>query len=111
MEEFIAGDVVVLNFPFSDLSNHKRRPSLIINHLKGRDYIVLQITSKYKFDKDSVSLNLKDFEQGHLPIDSFIRPNKIFTADKSLIFYKIAKINSSKLIQVKSKLKNILDLS
>ncbi len=39
MERFIKGDVVVIPFPFSDLSQAKRRPALILAPLKGNDVI------------------------------------------------------------------------
>jgi len=40
MEKFIKGDVVVIPFPFSDLSGSKRRPALIISNLEGYDLIL-----------------------------------------------------------------------
>jgi mRNA interferase MazF len=47
--------------------------------------IVCQITSKSKSDPLALSLGTHDFISGNLPVDSFIRPNKIFTADKNII--------------------------
>ncbi len=45
MEKLVKGDVVVIPFPFSDLTQTKRRPSLIIAELEGDDLILCQITS------------------------------------------------------------------
>jgi mRNA interferase MazF len=53
--------------------------------LNGDDCIVCQITSKNRFDPLAIPLAAADFSSGRLPVDSFIRPNKIFTADKNLI--------------------------
>jgi len=58
MEKFIKGDVVVIPFPFSDLSGSKRRPALIISNLEGYDLILCQITSKNI--KDKYAIDLKD---------------------------------------------------
>ena len=44
MARFVKGDVVVVPFPFSDLSQSKRRPALIIASLEGDDAILCQIT-------------------------------------------------------------------
>jgi mRNA interferase MazF len=85
MGEFVKGDIVVILFPFSDLSGSKKRPAFVIADLPGDDVIVCQITSKAKSDSPALPLETRDFISGGLPVDSFIRPNKIFTADKSLI--------------------------
>ena len=45
MGRFIKGDVVVVPFPFSDLSTSKRRPALVLADLAGDDLILCQITS------------------------------------------------------------------
>ena len=42
MERFVKGDVVVVPFPFSDLTQAKRRPALIIAELEGTDLIFCQ---------------------------------------------------------------------
>ena len=46
MARFVEGDVVVIPFPFSDLSQSKRRPALVIASLQGDDAILCQLTSK-----------------------------------------------------------------
>ncbi len=46
MAEFVKGDVVVVPFPFSDLTQAKRRPALVIATLAGDDLILCQITSR-----------------------------------------------------------------
>ena len=46
MARFMKGDVVVVPFPFSDLTDAKRRPALVIAELSGDDLILCQITSQ-----------------------------------------------------------------
>ena len=81
MAEFVKGDVVVVPFPFSDLSASKRRPALIVATLTGDDVILCQITSKNVSDTYAVPLTSADFVSGTLHQDSNIRPNRLFTAD------------------------------
>jgi len=57
MERFIKGDVVVVPFPFSDLTAAKRRPALVIAELSGDDLILCQITSNKIMDPYSIELN------------------------------------------------------
>jgi len=87
MGKFIKGDVVVLPFPFSDLSGSKRRPALVLANLEGNDVLLCQITSQPS--KGAIALTNNNFISGFLPVDSFIKPYKIFTADFN-IFIKTA---------------------
>jgi len=76
MERFIKGDVVVVPFPFSDLTKAKKRPALVIAELEGDDFILCQITSKAIKDKYAILLNENDFETGTLKQKSNVRPNR-----------------------------------
>ena len=104
MEELVKGDVVVIPFPFSDLSASKKRPAIVVANLAGDDKIVAQITSVARNDNYSIPLEAEDFRNGKLPHSSFIRPNKLFTADKSLISYKAGFINEKKIKEIEKKL-------
>lgn len=110
MERFVVGEIVVIPFPFSDLSSSKKRPALVLSQIQGDDIILCQITTANRLDKYIIDLEQKDFSKGNLKIKSIIRPNRIFTADKSLIKYKIGKINSEKINEVKQKITEIFDL-
>ena len=96
MGRFVKGDVVVLNFPFTDLSGTRRRPALVVTSLDGDDLILCQITSRVKTDRYSIKLEADDFVSGSLSVESVVRPNKIFTADKSIILYVACKISQNK---------------
>ena len=90
------GDVVVIPFPFSDLSGSKRRPALVIADWGGADVMLCQITSQTKADKLEIPLAQDDFESGGLPIASNIRPNKIFTADRRIVLRVAGKLDPVK---------------
>ena len=100
MGKFIKGDVVVVQFPFSDLTESKRRPALIIAELDSDDVILCQITSQTVKDKYAVILIDDNFENGELKQSSNIRPNRIFTADKNIILYKIGHLKKEKINEV-----------
>lgn len=108
MAKFVKGDVVVIPFPFSDLSQAKRRPTLVITDLIGDDLILCQITSQNISDKYAISLDDKDFQSGSLKRKSNIRPNRIFTADNHIILYKIGQVKNDKLDEVIKKIIQII---
>ncbi len=84
------GDIVVVNFPFSDLMNAKRRPMIVLAE-KGQDIIGCAITS----NPESEGIAIKNFEEGTLPFESKIKYWQIHTFLKSLAVGKIAKISKN----------------
>jgi mRNA interferase MazF len=107
MEEFVKGDVIVLPFPFSDLSKSQKRPALVVAKLDGDDLILCQITSQARIDEYSIVLANENFKHGTLNLTSMIRTNKLFTADKSIVLYKIGSLKDDKIKEVEKAIINI----
>jgi len=107
--KFIKGDIVVIPFPFSDLSQSKRRPALIIATLEGDDAILCQITSKTIKDIYAISIDDSDFDAGNLKQPGNIRPNRLFTADSQIILYRAGHIRNDKMNQVVGELIEIMN--
>src|SRR3989338_6206750 len=82
------GDIVVINFPFSDLINSKKRPMLVLAE-KGDDIVGCAITSNIQAE----GILIEDFEEGNLPLKSKIKYWQIHTFLKSLVIRKIARIS------------------
>ncbi|MEY2857092.1 MAG: hypothetical protein RLZZ74_1404 [Cyanobacteriota bacterium] len=108
MATFIKGDVVIVPFPFSDLSQAKRRPALVVAKLTGDDLILCQITSQLMSDNYAVALENEDFSSGGLNKNSNIRPNRLFTADQRIILYRAGQLKTEKLEEVVNKIIEIL---
>jgi len=108
LARFVKGDVVVVPFPFSDLTQAKRRPALVISVLEGDDMLLCQITSQSIKDKYAILLEEKDFESGGLKQVSNVRPNRIFTADSHIVLYKIGQLKLKKLKSIIEKLTDII---
>jgi mRNA interferase MazF len=92
LERFVKGDITITHFPFTDLSGSKRRPALVLSELRGDDMILCQITSQPTEDIFALPIKPNDFVSGSLPKGSFIRPSRIFTAEKTIILHKTGKI-------------------
>lgn len=103
----LAGDVVVLPFPQANLQVGKRRPALVVAHLAGDDLILCQITSQARSDLYAVRLATTDFERGRLVVDSFIRPNRLFTIEHSVVLYTAAKVSDAKLQEARAKIRQL----
>ena len=109
MGPLIKGDVVVVTFPYSDLSNTKRRPALVISKIDGDDVILCMITSTNRSDRFSIALEGSDFQTGSLDRDSYIRPNRLFTADTNIVIRKAGQISDTKMDSVVEQLIEIIE--
>lgn len=85
MEKFAVGEVVLVSFPFSNLQGQKVRPALVLAKAEQDDIILCQITSKPYMSKLAIKIQQQDFAKGNLPVVSYARPNKLFTANTSII--------------------------
>ena len=108
METLVRGDVVVLLFPFSDLSSSRKRPAVVVATLTGDDLILAQITTaSARSDEYAVPLETENFQTGKLTVSSLVRPNKLFTADVSIISSKIGTLKENKIKEIQDSLVNI----
>ncbi|CAN5232016.1 type II toxin-antitoxin system PemK/MazF family toxin [soil metagenome] len=107
MGRFIKGDVVVLPFPFSDLTANKKRPALVVANLSGDDIVVCLITSQNAKDNYAIALTNQDFDGGNLKQNSSVRPNRLFTVDSNIVLYKIGKLKNQKIEEITNKIVEI----
>jgi mRNA interferase MazF len=85
MGKFVIGDVVAVPFPFSDLSGTKLRPAVVLATIEHDDLILCQITSNSFASKRAIQISTADFLEGGLPHVSHVRPDKLFTAESTII--------------------------
>ena len=78
------GDIVLVSFPFTDLTSSKRRPALILSpdcfNAAGEDLVLAAITSHITDDPNAVHLRRGDFAEGGLPKASMVKTTKLFTS-------------------------------
>jgi mRNA interferase MazF len=95
-----AGTVVLIPFPFSDLSQTKLRPAVAIAYADKDDWILCQVTSKSYSDSRAVQISNQDFSVGSLALISYVRPGKIFTANLSLVTKNVGVLRKEMLEKV-----------
>ncbi|MBS3078503.1 type II toxin-antitoxin system PemK/MazF family toxin [Candidatus Pacearchaeota archaeon] len=93
-------DIVLVDFPFSNLTKTKKRPALVINSLEGENFILCQITTKRRGIQKYEILLPKDACVGDIRFDSFIYVDMIFTLHRSLIYKKIGVIGDLKIKEI-----------
>jgi mRNA interferase MazF len=106
------GDILLIPFPFSDLSSTKQRPVLVLSNSdynrSRQDILAAAITSNVLERDYLVRLTTEDLVQGHLKMESGIRVDKIYTLSQQIIVKKFGTVNQTVVAQVKEKLHQLL---
>lgn len=103
----VRGDVVIVQFPFTDLSATKLRPALVVAALNGDDVMLCQITSQHKSAHSAIPITATDFTAGTLARDSYVRPEHLFTGNRNFT-RRIGHLSDSKVQEVISRIIQIL---
>ena len=92
-------EIVLVPFPYSDLSNTKKRPVLVISTNNYNDHLddilVCVITSNQFADQYSVELTNEDLEIGLLPEKSVVKVHRLFTIHNSKVIKKFSVVKPS----------------
>jgi mRNA-degrading endonuclease toxin of MazEF toxin-antitoxin module len=107
MEKFAVGSVILVSFPFSNLKGKKLRPALVLAQVEFDNLILCQITSKPYSSNSAIKIEESDFVEGKLPVTSYVRPDKLFTADTSIIESTAGKLTTKVKINILQKVRNL----
>ncbi len=95
MVTLIPASIVVVPFPFSDLSGTKLRPAVVLAETGHGDWLLCQITSNAYVDPTAIRLTDAELKKGTLNVISYARPMKLFTASTDLIAKRVAILNNN----------------
>ena len=90
-------DIVLVPFPFTDLSAAKKRPALIIspnNYNEYQDVIIAFVTSKLNIQHRIGDYKIREWKESNLPKPSMIRM-KFATIDKSIIIKTLGRLHKN----------------
>jgi len=102
------GDVILIVFPFTDLSGNKLRLALVLAETLT-DLTVLFITTQLKWKEDTDIILVPDNNNG-IKKQSLLRISKIATLDKTLVKGRLGFINTAILYETDTRLKTYLQL-
>jgi mRNA interferase MazF len=94
------GDIVLVSFPFTDLTAAKRRPALVVSpdsfNEATSDLVLAAITSQIS-DDTPLTIVESDCIDGTLPKTSALKPTKLFTIHSTLVLRKVCVLRREKL--------------
>lgn len=106
---FKTGDLVLVPFPFTDLSSNKIRPALVVAHYQ-EDVVLLFITSHHKKMFFEHSLKIEPSKTNNLKVESQIIISKIAALDKKMVLGVLGTLEAGYFKKVKEKLGKFLSV-
>ncbi|MBB6669992.1 type II toxin-antitoxin system PemK/MazF family toxin [Cohnella nanjingensis] len=107
------GDIVLIHFPFSDLSATKQRPVLILSNTtynkSQSDLVVAAITSNLTSKTYTIQITADDLDEGQLRVTSAVRADKIYTFSNQIVLKKFGHLKPSIFTNVKLQLTHLLN--
>ena len=99
-------EIVLVPFPFTDLTTNKKRPALIISPNEYNieaDVVIAFITSKLDLNYRIGVYKIEEWGKSNLPKPSMIRM-KFATIDKNIIIKKLGKLSGNDIKEFSKKL-------
>jgi len=97
-------DIILMPFPYTNLSSSKKRPVLILSnskyHKNNNNVICCPLTSSKKFFQEGILIDNNNLESRYLKYTSIIKPSIIFTILQERIIKKIGRLNIEKTKEV-----------
>lgn len=89
------GDIVLVPFPFTDLSATKRRPAIVISsssyHRERADLVIMAVTSQVRPAGSIGEVQVKDWKSAGLLKPSVIKP-VITTIEHTLVIRRLGQL-------------------
>lgn len=111
--KFRQGDLILVPFPFTDLSAVKRPPALVVSpdrlHEHSEDVVLAAITSQVPPSLSEFEMPLRsgDMALGRLPKPSVIKLRKIFTAHRGLIVKRAGRLQKESLARILARVREV----
>jgi mRNA interferase MazF len=108
-------EIVLVPFPYTDLTAIKKRPVLILSNNRynsnHEDIVVCLITSTNYYDDYSINLNNEDLIYGYLPETSTVKVHRLFTIHQDKIIKKFSIVKAAYFDKVINKLNSLIKQS
>ncbi len=105
------GDIILVPFPFAELSNRKVRPCVFVCETKDkyRDVVVSAISSVVPKELNENEILVEADFINNLRITSIIKVDRIVTVKKADIFARIGELSERQLNELITKFKNLVN--
>ena len=96
----MVGDVVEVPFPYTDLSNAKSRPAVVLADVGMGDWILCEVTGRRRQRPGDIPITQGDMQDGTLDRDSWVRPGRLHALNEGLIEDTVGRLTDAKLTEI-----------
>ena len=103
----MVGDVVLAPLPFTDLSEIKVRPAVVVADVGTQDWVLCQITSKSPAHVRHIQIGPDDMQRGRLRRQSWVRPDRIYTVNERVFRRTIGRLSPAKHAEIAAAVRSL----
>ena len=103
----MVGDVVLAPFPFTDLSDVKIRPAVVVADVGMQDWVLCEITSSPQVRDRYISIGRNDMETGTLKVRSWARPDRLTTLNGSVFERRVGRPSAAKHAEIAAAVRSL----
>ena len=103
----MVGDVILAPFPYTDLSNAKTRPAVVVADVGMQDWILCEITSSSQIRNRYISIDPQDMLGGSLRLRSWVRPDRLVTLNDSVFVKVLGQLTYSKRSEISAAVRSL----
>lgn len=103
----MVGDLVLVQFPFTDLAARKVRPAVVVADVGMDDWILCQMTSRRNRRLDDIAVTQQDMQTGRLRAASWVRPGRLHTLNGSLLGRTVGQMTAQKMDEIRAAIRGL----
>ena len=107
--KLLAGTIVLIDFPFTDLSSRKVRPALVLRDQEDEDVLLLPISTTVNATRKDYWIGEKDYKDAALPVQSCVRFRKLFTLNEKLIIKTFGSFTEQTMLKIKREVVDFIE--
>ena len=107
MAEAMVGDVVLAPLPFTDLSEIKVRPAVVVADVGTQDWILCQITSRPPSRDRHIPIEPDDMQRGRLRRRSWARPDRLYTVNQRVFRHTVGRLSTAKHAEITAAVRSL----
>ena len=103
----MVGDVILAPLPFTDLSEIKVRPAVVVADVGTQDWILCQVTSQPPARDKHIPIGPSDMRRGRLRRRSWVRPDRLYTVNESVFRRTLGRLSTAKHAEIAAAVRNL----